>query len=63
MCLSTVYRNSLEDEGNAIMSNVSKIEVNDNIVVVTDLFERTLEIEGTLKYLDLVGAKAVIATA
>lgn len=59
MCLSTVYENT-EDAGNILMSNVTRIEVRDNLVVLTDLLERKLEIDGTLVFVDLLQNKAIV---
>lgn len=59
MCLSTVYENT-EDAGNILMSNVTRIEVRDNLVVLTDIMERKLEIDGTLVFVDLLQNKAIV---
>ncbi len=59
MCLSTVYKNT-EDPENVLMSNVAKIELRDNKVIITDLMERQQEIDGDLLFVDLLGAKAII---
>ena len=59
MCLSTVYENT-EDAGNILMSNVTRIEVRDNLVVLTDIMERKLEIDGTLTFVDLLQHKAIV---
>ena len=59
MCLSTVYENTGDAE-NILMSNVTKIEVKDNLVILTDLMERKLEIDGTLLFVDLLQNKAIV---
>ena len=59
MCLSIVYKNT-EDPENVLMSNVAKIELRDNKVIITDLMERQQEIDGDLLFVDLLGAKAII---
>ena len=59
MCLSTVYKNA-EDADNILMGNVAKIEINGDIVKITDLMERSMEIDGELLFVDLLGAKAII---
>ena len=59
MCLSTVYKNT-EDADNILMGNVAKIEINGDIVKITDLMERSMEIDGELLFVDLLGAKAII---
>lgn len=59
MCLSTVYKNELTPQ-NILMSNVAKIECRDGKVIITDLMERQLEIDGDLLFVDLLGAQAII---
>lgn len=59
MCLSTVYKNT-EDPENVLMSNVARIELRDNKVIITDLMEREQVIDGDLLFVDLFGAKAII---
>ena len=53
MCLSTVYKNKMTPEQIA-MRNVMRIECKDGTVVLTDLMDRTVAIEGTLEYANLV---------
>ena len=59
MCLSTVYKNALEPAA-IIMKNVMKIECKDGCVVLTDLMERSVSIEGTLEFANLVDGIAVV---
>ena len=53
MCLSTVYKNKMEPEAVA-MRNVMRIECKDGMVILTDLMERQVAIEGTLEKANLV---------
>ena len=53
MCLSTVYKNNTAPES-ILMKNVMLIECKDGAVVLTDLMDRTVAIEGTLQYANLV---------
>ena len=53
MCLSTVYKNKLDVE-NMVMRNVMTIECRDGMVILTDLMERQIAIEGTLERANLV---------
>ena len=62
MCLSTVYRNQTGLE-NIIMKNVMTIECKDGCVILTDLMERQVAIEGTLERANLVDGIAVIREA
>ena len=62
MCLSTVYRNQLTPE-TIIMKNVMTIECKDGCVILTDLMERQVAIEGTLERANLVDGVAVIREA
>ena len=59
MCLSTIYRDSVEQD-NLVMKNVRMIEYRDGTIVLTDLMERQVSIEGELVMADLVGGVAVI---
>jgi predicted RNA-binding protein len=62
MCLSTIYKNKLEPE-NIMMRNVMRIECKDGMVILTDLMERQMAIEGTLEMANLVDGVAVIREA
>ena len=62
MCLSTVYRNEVREE-NIALSNVMKIECKGDMVILTDLFERQVAIQGTLVMANLVDGLAVVQEA
>ena len=62
MCLSTVYRNHLQPE-DIIMKNVMTIENKDGVIVLTDLMERQVAVEGTLEKANLVDGYVVIKEA
>ena len=62
MCLSTIYKNELVPE-NMIMRNVMRIECKDGCVILTDLMERQVAIEGTLEMANLVDGVAVVKEA
>jgi len=59
MCLSTVYKNQKTDE-NIVMKNVMRIDCKDGCVILTDLMERTVAIEGTLESANLVEGFVVV---
>ena len=59
MCLSTIYRDSLEEQ-NIMMKNVMKIECKDGMVLLTDLLERQMALEGELLMANLVDGYAVV---
>ena len=59
MCLSTVYKNTLEPASVA-MKNVMRIECRDGFVILTDLMERQLEIRGVLTEANLVDGFVVV---
>lgn len=59
MCLSTIYRGSVEQD-NLVMKNVRMIACRDGKIVLTDLMERQVSIEGELDMADLVNGVAVI---
>lgn len=62
MCLSTIYKNELIPE-NMVMRNVMRIECKDGVVILTDLMERQVAIEGTLEMANLVDGVAVVREA
>lgn len=59
MCLSTVYKNSMEP-ANVAMRNVMRVECKDGMVILTDLMERTVAIEGTLQEANLVDGFVIV---
>ena len=59
MCLSTIYRDKVERE-NMLMKNVRMIEYRSGTIVLTDLLERQLSIEGELVMANLTDGVAVI---
>ena len=59
MCLSTVYKNVRKEE-NVVMKNVMRIDCKDGCVILTDLMERTVAIEGTLESANLVDGYIVV---
>ena len=62
MCLSTVYKNTME-EASVVMKNVMRIECKDGMVILTDLMERQVAIEGTLEMANLVDGLAIVKEA
>ncbi len=62
MCLSTVYRNDVKPE-NIAMQNVMRIECKEDMVILTDLLERQVAIQGTLVMANLVDGLAVVQEA
>ena len=59
MCLSTVYKNTMEPQ-NVAMKNVMRIECKENSVILTDLMDRTLEIPGRLVEANLVDGFVIV---
>lgn len=59
MCLSTVYKNSKTEE-NVVLRNVMKLECQDGTVVLTDLMDRTVAIEGQLVEANLVDGFVIV---
>ena len=62
MCLSTVYKITLTPEA-IMMRNVMRIECKDGCVILTDLMERQMVIEGSLEMANLVDGVAVVREA
>ena len=61
MCLSTVYKNTKE-ESSVVMKNVMRIDCADGKVILTDLMDRTVEIEGVLTQANLVDGFVIVKT-
>ena len=59
MCLSTVYKNAKTPDAIA-MKNVLSIECRDGYVILTDLMERTMAIEGQLVSANLVDGYVIV---
>ena len=59
MCLSTVYRNKMEPE-TIVMKNVMHIACKDGMVILTDLMDRTVAIEGVLESANLVDGYVIV---
>ena len=59
MCLSTVYKNE-KTEANVVLRNVMAIECKDGCVILTDLMERTVAIEGQLVSANLVDGFVIV---
>ena len=62
MCLSTVYKNE-KTEAAVIMKNVMSIECKDGCVILTDLMDRQVSIEGQLERANLVDGFVIVKTA
>lgn len=62
MCLSTVYKNTKTEE-NVVMRNVMSIAIEEDTVILTDLMERTVAIQGKLVSANLVDGFVVIQEA
>ena len=62
MCLSTVYRNKIDPQ-DVVMTNVMTIECKDGVILLTDLMERQVAVEGTLEKDNLVDGYVVIKEA
>ena len=59
MCLSTVYKNEKTEDA-VVMRNVMSIECKDGTVILTDLMERTVAIDGTLVSANLVDGYVIV---
>ena len=62
MCLSTVYKNELDPQYIA-MRNVMTIECRGSQVILTDLMERQMVLEGQLEKANLVDGYAIVKEA
>lgn len=59
MCLSTVYKNTMED-GSVVMKNVMRIDCEASCVILTDLMDRTVTIPGELMQANLVDGFVIV---
>ena len=59
MCLSTVYKNTKSPE-TVVMKNVMSLECKDGCVILTDLMERSVAIEGELVSANLVDGFVIV---
>ena len=62
MCLSTVYKNEKNPES-MVMNNVMSIRCEEDTVILTDLMERTVAVQGFLESANLVEGFVIIKTA
>ena len=59
MCLSTVYKNEMSPE-TVVMKNVMRIQCKDGCVILTDLMDRSVAIEGELESANLVDGFVIV---
>ena len=59
MCLSTVYKNVMTEDA-VVMKNVMAIECKDGCVILTDLMDRQVAIEGQLVSANLVDGYVIV---
>ena len=59
MCLSTVYKNTMTPD-TVVMKNVMRIDCKDGCVILTDLMDRTVAIEGVLESANLVDGYVIV---
>ena len=59
MCLSTVYKNSMEPQ-NVVLRNVMRIECQEGTVILTDLMDRQVTLEGRLLEANLVDGFVIV---
>ena len=62
MCLSTVYKNEKKPEA-MVMNNVMSIRCEEDTVILTDLMERTVAVQGFLESANLVDGFVVVKEA
>ncbi|MCD7756066.1 MAG: CooT family nickel-binding protein [Firmicutes bacterium] len=59
MCLSTVYKDRMAPES-ILMKNVMRIDCKDGCIILTDLMERSVAIEGSLLTANLVDGYVIV---
>jgi len=60
MCLSTVYKNTQSRE-NLVLSNVQRIEERDGAIILTNIMDQQVAVEGRIVMADLIGGVVVVA--
>ena len=60
MCLSAVYKNTQSRE-NLVLSNVQRIEEKDGVIVLTNIMDQQVAVEGRIVMADLIGGVVVVA--
>ena len=60
MCLSSVYSNNVSDD-TLILENVQKMEFQNGTIILTDIMERQVSIEGEIIMANLVDGRVIIA--
>ena len=61
MCLSTVYKNTKTPDA-IVMKNVMSIRCEEGMVILTDLMERSVAVEGHLESANLVDGYVIVKT-
>ena len=61
MCLSTVYKNEKTPQS-IVMRNVTSIRCEDGMVILNDLMEHSVAIEGQLELANLVDGFVIVKT-
>ena len=59
MCLSTVYKNEMVESA-IVMKNVMQIQCKDGCVILPDLMDRQVSIEGVLESANLVDGYVIV---
>ena len=59
MCLSTVYKNKMSPE-DIVMKNVMRVECKDGCVILTDLMDRQVALEGQLQEANRVDGFVIV---
>ena len=62
MCLSTVYKNAMEPQ-NVVLRNVMHIKCEEDSVILTDLMDRQVVIQGRLVEANLVDGFVIVEEA
>ena len=62
MCLSTVYKTSQKPE-NIVLTNVQRIEDKGGTIVLTNIMDQQVAVEGRILMADLVGGVVILEEA
>ena len=62
MCLSAVYKNAKSPE-NLVLNNVQRIEEQNGTIILTNIMDQQVAVEGRLVMADLIGGVVIVAEA
>ena len=62
MCLSTVYRGEIAEEGSRLAEYITFIEIDGDNIRLTGLTGEEMSVRGAIRNIDLIGGRVFIDT-